>query len=218
MEYNHQHMVIYPSKKIMTLGPTPQKSLVYKEVRNLLIPSSQYLLRSIEKPFQFAYIYDRSWLLKSGRLLHVDVLLQVSIDKCTQHINLMHLLSTTRSQSKHYADGDPTSHGSKGLGVVHALLLRESLSHQPSLIVLHLCLKGLIGLTDPPHHIPTTEARNQLLSGFPYKCIMLLLYGIVMIMSRKWQWYFRDITKHASHEIHTRGSHNRYLLKNTPHP
>jgi len=31
------------------------------------------------------------------RLLHVDVLLQVSIEKCTQHIKLMHFLSTTKS-------------------------------------------------------------------------------------------------------------------------
>lgn len=116
-------MVIHPLNRIVTLGLTPHEQLVQKFP---ILSHPALPLRPMERPFQFAYISNWSWLIKSALSCRGSLLrnaLNTSI-RC---------ISCPRREAE---VGAMLMGTGKGLGVVHAPLCRQSLSHQPSLVVL----------------------------------------------------------------------------------
>ena len=74
------------------------------------------------------------FLHESFRLLHVDILFEVTVKECRLHVQLLYLEVHTGCYAQHRSDGGYLDYRGKYLVKVDALLLLEPLHHDPGFV------------------------------------------------------------------------------------
>ena len=88
-------------------------------------------------------------LLVAWRLLHVDLFLQLAVEKCCLDIKVLQLQVLERRHGKQRAQRGVLADRRKHLGVVHSLLLPEALGHQARLVPLDAAVSAALDLENP---------------------------------------------------------------------
>src|SRR5688572_431080 len=90
-----------------------------------LVPCSWRLLEPVQRLLELARKMLKVFHFKSLRLSHVDVFLQLAIQKCGLDIHLMDLQIQCRPERKDAPNGVELGHRCKGLKEVHSRNLRK---------------------------------------------------------------------------------------------
>jgi hypothetical protein len=84
----------------------------------------------------------------SWRRLHVNLLTQLTIEKCVLNIKLRHRPVANRGHGKKSAHGGHMSHRCKSLIIIMTLLLLEAMSHKTRLVALKRSIGASLNLID----------------------------------------------------------------------
>jgi hypothetical protein len=93
--------------------------------------------------------------------LYVNLLTQLTIEKCVLNIKLRHSPVANRSHGKKSAHGGHMSHMSKGLIIIMALLLLEATSHKTRFVALKRSIRAGLNLVDPLACDGTNTGRRR---------------------------------------------------------
>jgi hypothetical protein len=128
------------------------------------------------------------------RRLYIDLLMQLTIEKGILNIKLRHRPMENRGDCKKSAHSGHTSHSSKSLIIVMALLLLKATSHKMRFIVLKRSIRAGLNFVDPLAHDGTNigRRRNKIPSASVLKHSNLLGHGrlpfrmVLSIPIRSW--------------------------------
>jgi hypothetical protein len=96
-----------------------------------------------------------------SRRLHVNLLTQLTIEKCVLNIKLRHRPVANRGHSKKSAHSGHMDHWGKGLIIVMALLLLEATSHKTRFVALKRSIRAGLNLVDPLACDETNTGRRR---------------------------------------------------------
>jgi hypothetical protein len=113
------------------------------------------------------------------RRLHVNLLTQLTIEKCVLNIKLRHRPVANRGHSKKSAHSGHMGHWGKGLIIVTALLLLEATSHKTRFVALKRSIREGLNLVDPLacDGTNTRRRRDKIPSASALKRSNLLGHG-----------------------------------------
>jgi hypothetical protein len=172
--HNHSDAISSPDidRVVAWAAPEPQ---IRESLIELDIPLPRRLLQAIERLLQATDKVLRARRREALRLAHIDLLIQVTVEKCGGDVHRIKLHVLHRSQSNNGAQGVELGHRSKGLGVVKMRLLGKALGHQTSLVALYRTISILLDLEDPPaaHSLPALRQLSQLPSAMLQKRVKL---------------------------------------------
>jgi hypothetical protein len=95
------------------------------------------------------------------RRLHINLLTQLTIEKCVLNIKLRHRLVANRGHNKKSAHSGHMGHWGKGLIIVTALLLLEATSHKTRFVALKRSIRAGLNLVDPLACDGTNTGRRR---------------------------------------------------------
>jgi hypothetical protein len=95
------------------------------------------------------------------RRLHVNLLTQLTIEKCILNIKLRHRPVVNRGHNKKSAHSGHMGHWGKGLIIVMALLLLEATSHKTRFVALKRSIREGLNLVDPLACDGTNTGRRR---------------------------------------------------------
>jgi hypothetical protein len=95
------------------------------------------------------------------RRLHVNLLVQLTIEKCILNIKLRHRLVANRGDNKKSAHSGHMSHMSKSLIIVTVLLLLKATSHKTRFIALKRSIRAGLNFVDPLARDGTNTGRGR---------------------------------------------------------
>jgi hypothetical protein len=95
------------------------------------------------------------------RRLHIDLLTQLTIEKGILNIKLRHRPVANRGDRKKSAHSGYTSHRSKNLIIVTALLLLKATSHKTRFIALKRSIRAGLNFLDPLARDGTNTGRRR---------------------------------------------------------
>jgi hypothetical protein len=128
----HKHVDLTPTliiNKERGVGPTGGETQLKKTITQAGIPSSRRLLKSIQSPLKLAHMLGILRVLKTGRLLHVNIFLKKTMKEGVADINLTKAPSSRYSKREHKTNGDWFYHWTECVMIVNTLLLSEPASH-----------------------------------------------------------------------------------------
>jgi hypothetical protein len=113
------------------------------------------------------------------RRLHVNLLMQLTIEKCVLNIKLRHRAVANRGDSKKSAHSGHMSHRSKSLIIVTALLLGKATSHKTRFIVLKRSIRVGLNFVYPLARdgMNTERGRDKIPGASALKRSNLLSHG-----------------------------------------
>jgi hypothetical protein len=113
------------------------------------------------------------------RRLHVNLLTQLTIEKCVLNIKLRHRPVANRGHGKKSAHGGHMSHRCKSLIIVTTLLLLEATSHKTRFVALKRSIRASLNLVDPLacDGMNIGRRRDKILSASALKRSNLLSHG-----------------------------------------
>jgi len=89
-----------------------------------------------------------TFYLKALGLLNIDLFIQITIEKCTFNIDMIHLPMFMCIQGKDQSDCLLPCYGGKGLFIFYTILLGETLYQQPCLVFFNATIIIVFGLKD----------------------------------------------------------------------
>jgi hypothetical protein len=95
------------------------------------------------------------------RRLHVDLLMQLTIEKGVLNIKLRHRPVTNRGHDKKSAHSGHMSHRYKSLIIITILLLLEATSHKTRFVALRRSIEAILNLVDPLACDGTNTGRRR---------------------------------------------------------
>jgi hypothetical protein len=119
------------------------------------------------------------WNRIPRRRLHINLLMQLTIEKGVLNIKLRHGPVANRGDSKKSAHSGHMSHRSKSLIIVMALLLLKTMSHKTRFIALKRSIRAGLNFVDPLvcDGTNTGRKRNKIPSASALKRSNLLGHG-----------------------------------------
>jgi hypothetical protein len=113
------------------------------------------------------------------RRLHVNLLTQLTIEKCVLNIKLRHRLGANRGHNKKSAHSGHMGHWGKSLIIVTALLLLKATSHKTRFVALKRAIRAGLNLVDPLacDGTDTGRRRDKIPSASALKRSNLLGHG-----------------------------------------
>jgi hypothetical protein len=102
-------------------------------------------------------------VIKTGRLLHVDILRQKTMETRIAHINLMERPPTGDSNGENHTNGRRLHNWTKSVIIVNTMPLGESTSNETSLVLLKRTIRTMLGFKNPlaANNIFARWTRNQ---------------------------------------------------------
>jgi hypothetical protein len=88
-------------------------------------------------------------VFKTGRLLHVDILRQKTMEKRNAHINLTECPPTGDSNGENQVNGSRLHNQTKGDIIFNTVLLGVATSNETSLVLLNGTIQMMLGFKDP---------------------------------------------------------------------
>jgi hypothetical protein len=142
-----------------------------------LKPGARGLFQAIKRAPKMANHAIRNRI--PGRRLHVNLLTQLTIEKCVLNIKLRQRPVANRGHSKKSAHSGHMGHWGKGLIIVTALLLLEATSHKTRFVALKRSIRASLNLVDPLacDRTNTGRRRDKIPSASALKRSNLLSHG-----------------------------------------
>jgi hypothetical protein len=111
--------------------------------------------------------------------LHINLLMQLTIEKCVLNIKLRHRPMANRGHGKKSANGGHMSHGCEGLIIIMTLFLLEATSHKTRFVALKRSIGASLNLIDPLacDRTNTRRWRDKIPSASALKRSNLLGHG-----------------------------------------
>jgi hypothetical protein len=119
----------------------------YHDRGEALKPGTRGLFQAIKRAPKTANHAIRDRIPR--RRLHVNLLTQLSIEKCVLNIKLRHIPVANRGHGKKSVHGGYMSHRCKSLIIIMTLLLQEAMSHKTRFVALKRSIRASLDLVDP---------------------------------------------------------------------
>jgi hypothetical protein len=88
-------------------------------------------------------------VFKTGRLLHVDILRQKTMEERIAHSNLMERPPTGDNNGENQTNGSMLDNWTKGVIIVNTMPLGEATSNKRSLVLLKRTIRMRLGFKNP---------------------------------------------------------------------
>jgi hypothetical protein len=128
----HKHIDLTSTliiNKERSVGPTGSETQLEKAITQAGIPSSRRLLKSIHGPLELTNMLGIPRILKTGRLLHVNIFFKKTMKEGVADINLSEAPSSRYGKREHKTNCGWFYHWTECVMIVNTLLLSEPASH-----------------------------------------------------------------------------------------
>jgi hypothetical protein len=112
-------------------------------------------------------------------MLHIDLLREITMNKCILHVHLMEFPSLGCRNGKCQSYGIHILYWSEGLIIVNAIYLLKAFGNKPGFVSTNLSIHYALGPVDSsaPDKFPSRRKGNQILSLVLEEGVVLLLHG-----------------------------------------